>query len=240
MLNLIFKDKSSSDFDYMNVINVVTTKQGKRQKPEEQIDIFEIPYRNDELIIHSGRFKPYIQEFEFVLRDPTQIPRINQWLSGRGKLILDNDYEVYEGSGFYIASVIDGWDYVKYVHNTYSFTVKFKVDPFFYYNEGQQKKIYTAQPMRLFNSGTFYCEPYIKIIGNGDITLTINSQVCNFTNVVDYIEIDSQLMVAYKDTVNEGHRMSGDFPILEVGKNNIAWSGNVASVEIITRVRDLG
>lgn len=228
----------SSEFD-MDVINIVTVKQGSKQRPEEQIDIYEIPYRNEELIIHSGKYKPYEQEFEFTLRNPALIPRINSWLSGRGKLCLENDYQEFNRDGFYMASVIEGWEYEKN-YSTYNFTVKFKVDPFFYHNSGQKKKTYITQPLSIYNGGTIFSEPYIRINGSGNINLTVNSQVCTFTDVVDYIEIDSALMVAYKDTLNQGQKMSGDFPVLEVGKNYISWTGNVTSIELMPRVRDLG
>jgi phage-related protein len=229
----------SNEFD-MDVVNVVTVKQGRKQRPEEQIDIYEIPYRNDDLIIHSGKYKPYIQEFDFILRNPALIPLINTWLSGRGKLQLENDFEEFGRDGFYMASVVEGWTYEKVTRNTYSFTVKFKVDPFFYYSSGQQKKTYITQPVTIYNNGTIYSEPYIRINGSGNITLTVNSQVITLTDIHDYIELDSALVVAYKDTLNQGSKMIGDFPILDVGKNNISWTGNVTSIEYKSKARELG
>jgi phage-related protein len=238
MSSFIFKGIMSSEFD-MSVVNIVTVRQGSKHRPEEEIDIIEIPYRNGELIIHSGKYKAYEQEFEFTLRNPALIPQINTWLSGRGKLYLENDGEEFNRFGFYMASVVDGWEYEKN-HSTFNFTVKFKVDPFFYYDSGQRKKTYITQPLIVFNNGTIYSEPYIRINGSGNITLTVNSQVCTFMDIVDYIEMDSALMVAYKDTLNQGQKMTGDFPIFEVGKNNISWTGNVTSIEIMTRARELG
>ncbi|MGB4657975.1 MAG: hypothetical protein WBI07_02200 [Mobilitalea sp.] len=239
MHNFIFKGKMSSEFNE-DVVNVVTVKQGRKQRPEEQIDIYEIPYRNEDLIIHSGKYKPYIQEFEFIIRDPALIPSINKWLTGRGKLILENDYDEFNRDGYYLASVVEGWEYEKYTHNTYSFTVKFKVDPFFYYDSGQNKKVYSTKTVIINNSGTIYSEPYIKIAGSGNVDLIINNIIYSFTDIEDYIEIDSALLIAYKDTTNQGEKMSGDFPVLSVGKNVISWTGNVLSVEIIPRWRDLG
>jgi phage-related protein len=187
----------------------------------------------------KNKYKPYIQEFEFTLRNPTLIPLINTWLSGRGKLQLENDFEEFNRDGFYLASVIEGWEYERN-YSTYHFTVKFKVDPFFYYNAGQIKKTYITQPLTLYNNGNIYSEPYIKINGSGNITLTINSQELSFTGIDDYIEIDSSLLIAYKDTLNQGSKMEGDFPIFDIGKNVISWTGNVTSIEIMMRARDLG
>jgi hypothetical protein len=43
----IFKGIMSSDFD-TDLINIITVKQGRKNRPEEQLDIYEIPYRNEE------------------------------------------------------------------------------------------------------------------------------------------------------------------------------------------------
>jgi phage-related protein len=213
-------------------LELVPIKLGRRQKAEEQIDRYEIPYSNNELIIHSGKYKPYIQEFEFILKDYKLIPVINQWLSGRGNLQIDDNTDCY-----LIASVIEGWEYEKFTFNTYKFSVKFLVDPFYYFMESRSKII--TKPGNYANRGNIYSEPYIKINGNGNVELIINSQICSFTDVQDFIEIDTELKIAYKDTINQGYRMNGDFPILNPGINSINWTGNVTSLEIKNRSREL-
>ncbi len=238
MYSFMFKGQSCVDFG-MSPTDIITVKQGRKNRPQEQIDIYEIPYRNEELIIHNGKYKPYEQEFEFVLRDPTLILQVNAWLSGRGKLYLENDVEKFGRWGYYMASVVEDWEY-EMKHSTFHFTVKFLVDPFLYSDSGQRKNTYVTQPIKLFNNHTFYSQPYIKINGSGNITLMINNQVCTFSDVTDYIEIDSSLMIAYKDTLNQGSKMEGDFPVFDVGMNNISWSGNVTSLEVMGRWRDLG
>lgn len=223
----IFKGESSDMYD----IELKATRLGRRHKAEEQIDRYQIPYRNDELIIHSGKYLPYVQEFEFVLLDTSLIPVINKWLSGRGKLQLDDNSNTY-----LIASVIEGWEYEKFTSNTYRFIVKFLVDPFYYYLES--KKIITS-PGTIGVNGNIYSEPYIKINGSGNIDLYINTQICSFTDIQDYIEIDTQLQIAYKDTLNQGFKMTGDFPVFMPGINTIGWTGNVTSLEITKRSREL-
>lgn len=222
-----FKDKFNDDF------NLVTVSLGRRQRAEEQIDEYEIPYRNDNLIVHSGKYKPYLREFELIAKDKTMIPIINQWLSGRGKLRTEID----EG-GYFVASVMTGLPYEAFLNNINTFRVGFKVNPFFYLDDGDRTKILTT-PIKIYNSGTIYSEPYIKINGTGNIDLIINSTVYSFTDVIDYIQIDSELMTVYKDTLNQGEKMTGEFPILEVGLNNISWNGNVTSIEIKPRWREL-
>lgn len=227
-----FKDKFSSDFD------IIVVSIGNRQRAEEQIDVYEIPYRNDELIIHSGKYKPYFRQFKFIAKNKALIPYINQWLTGSGKLIIEPDNNFYTQNGFYKATVIEGFEYELYTNKMYQFNVKFKVDPFYYYDNGNMVRTIT-KPTKIMNCGTIYSEPYIKINATGDVILFINDQIYNFTNIDGYIEVDSALMTVYKDTINQGEKMIGDFPIFNSGINNITWEGNVSSIQYKGRWREL-
>lgn len=235
-----FKNNYNFEFDLIS-LNI-----GRRQKAEEQIDQYEIPYRNDDLIIHSGTYKPYIREMEFalmyekIMSNRYEIPYkhfvlspIHQWLSGRGQLRTEADED-----GYFIASVISGLEYEAFSKNVDSFKVSFKVNPFFYLDSGSTKKIFNS-PRLLINTGNIYSEPYIKIVGNGNIDLIINSDTYSFTDIDGYIEVDSEMKMIYKDTLNQGEKMSGNFPILNTGNNSIMWTGNVSSIEIIPRWREL-
>jgi len=222
-----FKNKNSNDYD------LIITNIGRRQRAEEQIDEYEIPYRNGNLTIHSNRFKPYLRPMEFALKNKDDVPLINAWLVGRGKLRTSVDK-----GGYFFASVMSGIGIEKLSRLFDAFSVTFKVDPFFYLDEGDDTIKITA-PTTIYNPGTIYAEPYIKIIGNGNVDLIINSKVYEFTGINGYIEVNSELKTVYKDTVNQGDKMTGDFPVLNVGENIISWSGNVTSIEIIPKWREL-
>ena len=60
------------------------------------------------------------------------------------------------------------------------------------------------------------------------------------SNVDEYIEIDSELMNCFKDTVLKNDTVTGEgFPVLKPGENSIACTGNVRRVEVIPRWRCL-
>ena len=228
MHSITFNGHSCSDF------GLVTVDAGRRQRAEEQIDEFEIPYRNGDLIIHSGKYKPYLREMEFAVMDKTKINLINAGLVGRGILTTSLDQ-----GGFFIASVISGLSYQQFLNNIDTFKVGFKVNPFFYLDSGKTIVNITSTPKTLVNLGTKYSEPLIKITGSGDITLTINTQVVVFTGVIGYISIDTELMACYKDTLNTGDKMTGLFPVLVTGINTISYTGTVTKIEITPRWREL-
>lgn len=222
-----FKENRSDEFA------LLVTKIGRRQRAEEQIDEFEVPYRNSNLIIHSNTYKPYLREMEFTLKNKENTRLINAWLYGRGKLRTTIDKE-----GYFYASVTSEIGVEKLSKLFDSFTVSFKVDPFFYLDIGDEE-IILNNSSTIFNPGTIYSEPYLKINASGNVDLTINSRIYSFTAIDGYIEIDTDLKVCYKDTLNQGEKMSGDFPTFEVGNNIISWNGTVTSIQIIPRWREL-
>ena len=78
-------------------------------------------------------------------------------------------------------------------------------------------------------------EPYMKIYGNGDATLTINDKTIKFNDIDRYIEIDTELMNCFKDNINQNNRMIGEFPVLKSGENSVTWSGDITKIEIEPR-----
>ena len=222
-----FKNEKSSN------LKLTVTSIGRRQRAEEQIDEYEIPYRNDNLIIHNNVYKPYIRQMEFAFKDKSKLPLIYTWLTGRGKLRTSNDT-----GGYFIASIVNAINTQKLSRLFDSCSVNFKVNPFFYLDSGDEALNIQAATT-IINPGTFYSDPYIKISGTGNVDLCINSRVYSFVGIDRYIEIDSDLKIVYKDTLNQGSKMTGDFPILEVGENAIAWTGNVTNIEIIPKWREL-
>jgi len=223
-----FKDKDNTEMS-LHCISC-----GRRQRAEEQIITMDVPYRNDEQIVHTGRYSPYLRKMEFAYRDKAKTPEIMAWLTGIGKLRTSQDV-----GGYFKAHVVKGYDVEKFSKNYDSFQTVFKINPgFFYLDSGDTPLILTA-PATLTNLGTMYSEPYIKITGTGDVDLTIGSTTYSFTAIDGYIEVDSELMYVYKDTVNAGDKMVGDFPVFNIGDNAISWTGTVTEVRIIPRWREL-
>lgn len=88
----------------------------------------------------------------------------------------------------------------------------------------------------IYNTEGFTATPYIKITGSGGITLYINNRAHTFKDVNEYIEIDGEIMNAYKGDLLQNSKMVTElFPKLTAGANNISWAGNVTKVEIIPR-----
>lgn len=226
----IYKNENSKNFNIkINKINNLNTPQVKF----EQIDI---PGKNGSIIYSDGKFEDFLLEVECSLdgrlNDINELSRnIKKWLCtglDYNKLIISNDPEYYYEACF--CNKLD-FEYVarKYRH----FLIYFLCKPF-------KRSIYgdisinITTPICLYND-YLTSNPIIKVIGNGDITININNQKLILKGVEEYIEVDTELYNCFKGSENQNNKMYSDFPVLEEGKNNISWEGNVTRVEIIPR-----
>ena len=97
-------------------------------------------------------------------------------------------------------------------------------------------------PQALISIEKYPSKPKIQILGSGDITFWINDQKFELTNVGDEIIIDSQLEESYRivDGIleDQDHKTKFmDFPILEKGRSDFRWTGNVKEFNIQPRWR---
>jgi len=220
---LSFKDHSASEY------GLIVTDIGRRQKAEEQIDTYAVPYRNGKLHIHSGTYNSYSRSVTFGVKDKTRRAEIYAWLTGSGVLQTSDD-----SGGYFNASVVSAIDVSRVSSRFDELKVTFEVDPFFYLDSGNTTVEYTTSPQTFTNPGTVESAPYIKITGSGAVTLTVGETIVSLT-IDDYLEIDSQLQVCYRDTVNKGDLMVGEFPTIPVGESGLSWDGTVTKVEIKPR-----
>ena len=83
------------------------------------------------------------------------------------------------------------------------------------------------------NQGHFPIEPIITLYGNGNIELSINGEVTIIENVENQVMINTEYMLCFDENSNNKLRdMSGSFPKLLVGENEIKVSSNVSKVSI--------
>ena len=110
------------------------------------------------------------------------------------------------------------------------FVIEFDVQPFGY--DIEPYIVTKTTPFSLTNIGTFESEPIVTVYGTGNITLYINNQSIILKNITDNITINSEMKNAYSGIPLLNNKMSGEFPVLELGENNISWVGNVSKLEI--------
>ena len=115
-------------------------------------------------------------------------------------------------------------------------TITLSSAPYRYVAPAPEPATITRSTLTLVNPTNYVAKPYIKIVGSGSITLTINGVEYNFTNVTGSIELDSAMQNVWRVNngvmINENAKMAiGPFPTLKPGNNTLWVSSGNATIE---------
>ena len=119
------------------------------------------------------------------------------------------------------------------------FTLTFSCLPFRYLLTGLEV-INITDTLTVRNPFNFVSKPYIKVYGSGEGTIVIQNEegnkIWHFSDIDEYVEIDSELMNFFKGTELKNSSVSGDgFPELSKGDNVLSFNGGITGIEIIPR-----
>ena len=215
----IFKDIDSRE------LGLFMERCPEKISPKRRDETFTVPGRHGNLTTTDGAFDSYIRSTEFIVKDEKRIDEICAHFKGSSWLIFSS-----EPDRKYKARVANQIEFSHVIRHFKRFVVEFEVQPFGY--DIFEQTITKTAPFKLFNIGTFESEPIITIFGNGNITLYVNNKSIYLKEITDKIVIDSEMKNAYNNSVSLNYKMSGDFPILSLGENNISWIGDVKEVKI--------
>ena len=231
-----YRGKKSSDFCLkIKEINNYSS-------PSRALETHVVPGRHGELVIDNGHYNNFRLQITCFLdgrpeRNGKKLSlaelatELKAWLQegdyGYSPIKLENEEYYYEG---YLENYLD----IKELFTNFAeVLLTFNCKPF-RKKDSDDVIVITEKNTVITNNG-IDSEPYIKVFGSGDITLSIGEQLIKFVNVEQYIEIDSELMNCYKNGVNQNNRMFGDFPVLKRGDNSVSFTGNVTKIEIRPR-----
>ncbi len=173
-------------------------------------------------------------ECNFISDNPKEVfRRVKHWLNNieDNKLIFTDD----PGWFYKVVNVEIGKMEVKFKRKG-EFTINFTC-------RGWQYSLDGDEFLEIENNTMLYNEydlakPLLYLEGNGEITITINNN--SFSVMLrDFLYIDSELEIAYREKTDCLNIETGDYPLLEYGENNISFTGNVNKVEIKPRWREV-
>lgn len=239
-----YNGRSSADF------GLHIEKKDVFSAPEYDTEFISIPGRSGDIINSNRRFSNIKVTYTvFLARKNTAalapvLRNIKGWLYAEP----DRYHELtdsYDAEYFRYAVISGSLDIDEQLNKIGCFTVTFNCKPFKYSFEGQQTIAADGASLSITNPYAFESKPYIKLYGSGAVTLSVQPEgrgitVWTISDIDEYIEIDSELMNCYKDTVLKNDTVTGEgFPVLKPGENSIACAGNVRRVEVIPRWRCL-
>lgn len=173
-------------------------------------------------------------ECNFISDNPKEVfRRVKHWLNNieDNKLIFTDDPRWF----YKVVNIEIGQMEVKFKRKG-EFTINFTC-------RGWQYSLDGDEFIEIENNTMFYNEydlakPLLYLEGNGEITITINNNKFKVM-VKDYLYIDSELEIAYREKTDCLNIDEGDYPVLEYGENNISFTGNVSKIEIKPRWREV-
>lgn len=210
--------------------SIMMSETPNRPSAANRVIKYEVPGRDGVLTYVDGSCSPIPIPVKCTIMDISEqnLREVKVWLQGYGPLVFSDEPEVY-----WKARLDNQIDFTIPMRLVHQFIIQFDCFPYAYGVNNPLINLYPSeQTKQLFNPGTLYSRPTVKIYGNGDMDLIINSDIVHLTNITDYVIIDGELVDCYKDETLMNSNMSGDFPILIPGLNDIGWSGNITKVEI--------
>ena len=201
--------------------------------PAERVTHTNVPGRAGSLTTLEGEYvyDDIVLSCTCFIADPSQISAIAGWLRGSGTVTFADRV-----GGFYYATIANQIPFEKILRGNphRMFTINFRCKPFWNVENSQHIVFQSSSTTTgtVNNPGNVPSEPVITLSGTGEITLMINDNIIELSDMDGEIIIDSQLQEAYRGTASLNNRMSGDFPVLLPGQNAVSWSGDVTSLVI--------
>lgn len=200
-------------------------------------------------LLDFNNYKNFDQKFTFyaIHRDVTSDEakrRITSWLlkePSYHKLLLSMIPDYYMIASPNSNSVLK---FPAYNQRFSKVEINFSIQPFMYHLEGQNPfDIKPNNILSINNPEEYEAEPLIHIVGNSDVTLTVNNSQFKITSIDEEVYIDSENCLVYKslDQLRNRNAIFPDhnFPILQPGSNSISITGNYSSATITPRWRTL-
>lgn len=206
--------------------------------PQRDVEYIGISGCSGDILADNGRYlNTNISYKVAVLSDDSNVEvslrKVRAWLARNiGYQILS---DTYDPGYFRYAAVSGEIEFTQTLRAIGAGTIKFNCKPFRYSLEGQQLITITGEST-LNNPEAFESAPHIKVIGSGNITLYVNNKAFAISSVDENIELDSEIMAAYKGTALQNNKTNFvDFPRFVPGDNSISWAGNVTKIEVTPR-----
>lgn len=230
---IVFNNRSSKDYD------IQVEKMPDYETPEKDYDAIHVPGKNGDVLIDKGSYKNVPRTYQVSVcssvKDFTSMATgISEWLqSASGYARLEDSYEpeyyrlaTYQNSGV--------------VENLFGsagrITIAFNCKPQRFLKSGEQKIEFTNNGT-ILNYTKFKALPIITVHGTGSGTIRIGDYTVLISSIDSYLIINSEIQDAYCGTINKNSTvtLNNGFPKLNPGINEISFSGNITSVEVVPK-----
>ena len=227
---LTYAGRSTKEF------GIFISGEGTFSSPERNTSSQEVPGRNGALLFDMGNYKNAPVKYPaFIINGlPT---RIRDFLNFAGAQIgyqrLEDTYHPYE---FRMAKfkTNPSIDTAGYMNRSGKFTLEFDCKPQRFLKSGEEITTLEADGV-ILNRTLQNAKPLLRVYGTAG-AIEIGAETIEISAINDYVDIDCEIMDAYKGAVNcNGNVSFTDDIVLSPGDNNISLSGGITKIEITPR-----
>lgn len=211
--------------------------------PQRDVTKVSIPGRNGDLVRDNGRFLNSEISYNIVAMEDfaeTAMAVRNWLLSVKGYARLE---DTYHPDHFRMARVADTIAFETSAYNqTGKAQVVFDCKPQKFLKSGESAKTMASSDSEadrtIENPTLFDSRPLIRVYGSGNGTITVGNQIIALTDIVDYVDIDSETMNCYNGSTNCNSKVTlgaQGFPVLPSGETTFAMTDGVTSCDVTGR-----
>ena len=204
--------------------------------PERNVESQEVAGRNGSLLFDKGNFKNMAVKYPAFIKEGMP-NRIRDFLNFAGSQIgyqrLEDTYHPYEYrmGRFKPNMTIDSSGYM---NRSGKFTLEFDCKPQRFLKSGEEITTLEADGV-ILNRTLQNAKPLLRVYGTAG-AIEIGAETIEISAINDYVDIDCEIMDAYKGAVNcNGNVSFTDDIVLSPGDNNISLSGGITKIEITPR-----
>lgn len=228
---LTFNGRSTHEF------GIFISGESTYSAPERNVTSQEVPGRNGSLLFDMGNFKNISVKYpSYIVEDLPS--RIRDFLNFAGSQIgyqrLEDTYHPYE---FRMARFKSNpsIDTAGYMNRSGKFTLDFDCKPQRFLKSGEDAVEFSDDGI-ILNRTNFPSKPLLRVYGTGTGSVGVGSETISITNLDGYMDIDCEIMDAYKGAQNCNSYVSfTDDIVLRPGESGISFDGGITSIEITPR-----
>lgn len=206
-----------------------------KRKPQRKMTVIPIPGTNREVVEMEDAYECYDQPYSLFIGDVTA-DSIYEPLLDVAKVLYKEGWQVllddYEPDYYRLAYFQGPFDIENKRTRLGTFDISFRCRAENFLLTGNTA-VNVASGNVIQNPTSYISKPLIKITGSGSGTLTVGDTTISFSDVPDYLYIDSDRMVVYRlSTEDRDSLMTGEFPVLKPGNNLVSFTGGITACEI--------
>ena len=233
MMNYItFAGRSSYEF------GVLISGESTFAAPEKNVTVQSIDGKNGDVVFDHGNFKNITVKYPAFIRE-NMPDKVRDFLNFMGSLSsyqrLEDTLHPYEYrmARFITNPIISSQGYK---NRGGKFTIEFDCKPQRFLKDGEAVVSFTANG-KILNRTLYDAKPFLRIYGTGSGTVSIANTIIILTGIDEYVDIDCELMDAFKGATNENGKVafSDDFVVIPAGEHGVTFTGDITGVDITPR-----